>query len=186
MEKNSAKRSLFGRSKLLASELESSKQGILTLVILLLAVCLHIKLGELAKAAEKWNFDFKREQPLPKSSSDMFEWEGVSSEQLPPFYQAKQTSHPTTRLQQLQSATHQSHRTKSAQPAKPKKIRSTPKSNIRQSCIKNYVVIKRRANISCVKVTSPTKIEDGRVYFKTRSMSTMQTRSKLHVIDYRS
>lgn len=168
MEKNSAKRSLFGRSKLLASELESSKQG------------------ELAKAAEKWNFDFKREQPLPKSSSDMFEWEGVSSEQLPPFYQAKQTSHPTTRLQQLESATHQSHRTKSAQPAKPKKIRSTPKSNIRQSCIKNYVVIKRRANISCVKVTSPTKIEDGRVYFKTRSMSTMQTRSKLHVIDYRS
>ena len=137
------------------------------------------------KASKKWNFDFDKEKPLPKSPSDSFEWERVSDQTVPKFYQTKGGESSSSRLRSANPPI-QSQRTKSAQPAKPKKIRPNISKVRSQTTMKKFLIVKnRRGNAEPGKIKI-SEIEDGRVYFKTRSMTTIQTRSKIQVIDYRS
>merc|ERR1712130_273088 len=159
MERRSARRNLFGKSQMSPQALENSKKE---------------------AASQKWNFDFHRERPLPKSPSDKFDWEQVAEHNVPEFY--KSTNHQ----KEKSSTTKGTSKARKISPKKTKKAKGERAAK-NQRGIKQFVVMKRRTTSQPDQSTiSKKKIEENRVYFKTRSMAQIQTRSRHQVVDYSS
>ena len=116
------------------------------------------------QTSKRYNFDFKNEKPLPPSSRDKYNWVSLPENQTPRFYHSKtQNNGKKNRLNLVQ---------------KVKKVKK-----VKQMSMNNFINVKRRGNVD---TSIKLKVDFGRVNFRTRSMSSIRTRSKLDVIDYRS